>query len=197
MFAPLWRRVLHYIILILLVLTCVHKLLMVILAFTIIPVGTEVAVLSYAGFTIQITAMSTGLGFVFFPRLSCELLNCWDHILSETASRLGQSTRTPWTYASSSFQVLFVGAGLLMAVVVMSASSLLFPTIPTSLFTSLRIAGLIDLPDDNSVATITARIICFLFDISIYMLVLPMLGFSIQYIVSEIGVLKVVINSLR
>ena len=194
--APLWRRIIHYGIVALLLLTCVHKFVMTILAFTVLPVGTVASTLSYTGFQLQITAMGMGSGFIFFPSLSCELLNSWNHVLSEVASRLGQSPRTPWTYFSSGFQVLIAVVGCIVAAITMPCLSVLFPTTPIFLFPSLKIAGLIDLTDDYF-STIVMRIICSPFDFGVYALAITLMCFGCTFIVSEVGLLKAVVNGLR
>ena len=135
--ASFWPRVIHYVIMALLVVTCVHKLGMTVMAFTLIPFETMNAVLSYAGFHLQMTAMSVGMGFVLMPSLSCESLSSWIPTILQIVTRLGVAYRTPWTCASCSFQVLAVAATTAIAIAVFPSLSFIFPTAPIFVFPSL------------------------------------------------------------
>ena len=194
--ASFWRRVIHFIITVLLYVTCAHKLVMTVLGLTVMPVGTIASAISYAGFQLQVTAMSTGMGFLFLPSLSCELLNCWNPILSEAAARLGQPLRSPWIYLSCSIQILFVFVGVAISTLVFPAFSLVFIDTPIFLFTSLKTTGLIS-PEGHWFSNVLMQTGCYLFDVAIYAACLSSLGFAVQYIVSEVGFLKVFVNELR
>ena len=47
--APFWRRVIHSSVMVLLYVTCVHKLVATALAFTVMPVGTMASAVSFTG----------------------------------------------------------------------------------------------------------------------------------------------------
>ena len=142
------------------------------------PVGTVASAVTYAGIQMQVTAMSTGIGVVCLPCLSCELLNSWNPMLSEVAARLGQPQRSPWTYLSCSIQVLFVFAGVAVGTVAFPVFSFVFTDAPVFLFGSLKAAGLVCL-DGDQLTEILIQIGCYLFDVTIYAACLSSLGFPV------------------
>lgn len=156
---------------------------------------TIVTILSYVGFHWQLVTMSSAIGFIFMPSLSCESLNNWNLLISEVASRLGQTRRSPWCSLSASLQVLFVSQGVVAALAGFPLFGFIYPTMPIFLFGSLNASGLIDLPDYWILNT-AIRVICYLVDVSIYGAVMLLMGFATQFIVTEISNLKTLFNDL-
>ena len=194
--APFCRRILNSMVVLFLAATCLHKLIMTILAFTVLPVGTMSAVLSYTGFQLQFTSMCTGIGLVFLPFLSCELLNSWNPILRDASARLGQSCRSPWSYSSSGVQVLSMAGGIVLAFFAFPAFSFIFTSTPIFLFPFLKLEGIIH--DEYEWSTqLLVYILCYMFDVIVYAAVLILMGSSTQFVVLQIGFLKALVNSLR
>ena len=194
--ASFWRRMMNSVVLGFLAVTCLHKLIMTTLAFTVLPVGTMSAVLSYTGFQLQFTSMCTGIGLVFLPFLSCELLNSWNPILRDASARLGQSCRSPWSYSSSGVQVLSMAGGIVLAFFAFPAFSFIFTSTPIFLFPFLKLEGIIH--DEYEWSTqLLVYILCYMFDVIVYAAVLILMGSSTQFVVLQIGFLKALVNSLR
>ena len=194
--ASLWRRSINGMIMALLAVTCGHKLVATILAFTTMPVGTIAKVLSYAGFHLQMTTMSVGMSLVFMPCLSCELLNGWSPTISQAASRLGLPYRSPWTYASCSIQILSTTAASVICVSVFPLLSLVFRNAPIFLLPSLKASGLVCVRDDW-VTELALQFGCCLFDVCIYAACLTLTCFGSSVIFSEIGFQKALVDLLR
>ena len=203
--APFWHQIISYTVLTLLMLNCIHKFVMTILAIMgVIPVGTIVAVASYIGFQVQMTGVCAGFGFVILPSITCEVINSWNPTISQVASRLGGHSSseplTPWNYLSCSLQVLASSSGLILLFLLMSAFTLLFPTLPITLFNSLKTGGLIQDADDAHgyhLGILLIHIICSLIDMGIYAIIIVTMGFSMQFIMSQMGFYNVFVNSLR
>ena len=204
--APLWHKMISYAVLALLVLTCIHKLVMTMMGITgIIPVGPAALIVSYIGYQIQMTATCALLGFVILPSLSCELLNCWIPTLAVLPSRLGRDSTskelvTPWNDLSCSLQVLASFAGLVLLFLIQSTFSLLFPKLPITLFSSLKIGDLLEDDSDadgDHLGKILIHIICSVVDMGIYAISLVAVGLAIHFIISEVGFLKVFVHKLR
>ena len=203
--APFWHKTISCTILTLLVLNCIHKFLTTILAVMgIIPVGTAAAVASYIGYQVQMTGVCGGLGFVILPSLTCEVINSWNPTISQVTSRLGghspKNPLTPWANLSCSLQVLATSSGLVLLFLIMSTFPLLFPTLPITWFNSLKIGGLMEDMDDadgDHWGTFLIHIVCTLIDMVISAVTLGKIGFAIQFIISEMGLLKLFVNSLR
>ena len=189
-------RVIHSVLITLLTLTCLHKLVVTIMAFTILPIGTTASVLSYTGFHLQMTAMALGMGLVFGPFLSCELLNSWVPTISQVTTRLRVTYRSPWTYASSSLQVLAIAAASAVAIAIFPALSFMFPTTPIFLLPSLKAAGLVCSTDDW-IRELAVQLGCYIFDVGIYAASLTLMCFAAEFIVSEVGFLKLLVDLLR
>ena len=194
--ASFWRKAIHSAIMALYAPTCIHKLVMTILVFTVMPVGTIASVLSYAGLQLQMSVVCTGIGLLLLPSLSCELLGTWKPTLLEIASRLGRPTRLPWSHVSCSVQVVFTTVGGILSALAFPLLSLVFPTTPIFLFASLKYAGLCCL-NGHWIGNIIMGIGCFLFDFSVYAAGILVVAFSVQVIVSKVGFLKVFLHELR
>ena len=194
--ASLWRRCINAMTMTLLAVTCTHKLVATIMAFTIMPVGTIARVLSYAGFLLQMTTMSVGMSLVFMPYLSCELLNGWSPTISQAASRLGLAYRSPWTYPSCSIQVLSTAAASVICVFVFPLLSIVFPTAPIFLFPSLKASGMVSTREDW-LAELALQFGCCIFDVCNYGACLILTCFGSSVIFSEIGFQKAFIDLLR
>ena len=194
--ASLWRRSINAMIMALLFVTCVHKLFATILVFTIMPVGTIAAVLSYAGFHLQMTTMCAGIGFLFLPSLSCQVLNSWSPTILQAASRLRLAYKSPWSYASSSIQVLSTMAAGGVCVSVFPLLSFIFPNVPIFLFPSLKASCLVNVRD-AWLTELAVKLGCWVFDVGIYAACLALVCFTNQFIVSEIGFQKALIDLLR
>ena len=158
--------------------------------------GTMALVLSYTGFHLQMTALSVGIGFVFMPFLSCELLSSWSPTILQIVNRLSVTCRSPWTYAGCSFQVLAVAAAAAIAIAVFSSLSFIFPTTPIFLFHSLKASGFICV-GDNWLTELAVQLACYIFDVGIYAASLTLMLFAAEFILSEIGLLKVLVDLLR
>ena len=196
--AAFWKRSAHVLALVFLFVTCLHKLIMTIVYFVGQYDTAAVAVISYTGFHMQMTAVCAGIGFIFMPNLSCELLNGWDVMLSEVASRLGRPARSPWSSFSSSCQVLSTTAGAVVAAFGFPLQGFVFPTAPVFVFGWLMPLELIEFPaGDGWVFVLGLRTVCFLADVSIYGASLALMSFSMVFMLSQVGVLKVLVNELR
>ena len=145
--ASAWRRSINAMIMALLFVTCVQKLVVNVMALTIMPVGTTATVPSYAGFHLQMTTMGTAVGFVFLPSLSCELFNSWNPTIWQAGCRLGVTCPSPLTYLSSSVQVLSTVGASGVCVFIFPLLQLVFPNVPIYLFPSLKASGLVCITD--------------------------------------------------
>ena len=181
-----------------LLVTCLHKLIVTVVYFVGQYDTAAVAVMSYTGFHLQMTAVCAGIGLIFMPHLSCELLNSWEVVLLEVASRLGRPARSPWSSFSSCFQVISTTAAAIVATFTFPLQGFVFPTAPVFVFGSLTAFELIELPaDEDWVFGVGLRAVCFLADVSIYGASLALMSFSMVCMLSQIGVLKVLVKELR
>ena len=195
--APFWRRVIHVLVMVFLFFTCLHKLIVAVVYFVGHYDTPTVAVLSCTGFQLQMTAVCAGIALVFMPYGSCELLNSWRVMLSEMASRLARPTRSPWSSFSSCFQVISTCVAPVIATFGFPLEGLVFPTTPIFVFGSLKSLGIFEFHTDNRTYEVGFRFVCFVTDVTIYGASLSLMSFSIASMLSEIGVLKVLVSELR
>ena len=191
-----WRRAIHVVIMSLLCITCIHKLAVTMILFVMQHDTTTVMVLSYGSFHLQFTTMCYALGFILMPSLSCVSLNNWNFMNSEVALRLGEIPRSPWSSLSASLQVVFITVGLAVAFLIFPLLSFIFPTIPVFAFQSLKVSGLFEFPDDWLFNT-AMQAICYMIDCSVYGSSVSLMGFSSQFVVTEIANLRTLFSDLR
>ena len=195
--APFWRVSVHALIMVFLFVTCFQKLILAIVYFVGQFDTNTVAILSYTGFQIQITALCSGMSIMFMPFLSCELLNSWRVMLWEVASRLDRPICSPWSSLSFSVQMLSTCVGAVVTALSFPLLSFMFPMTPSSVFRSLSAAGLIDNVMDTWILLIGVWFVCYVTDVAMYGACLSLMTFVTGFVMAEVGVLKTLLNELR